>query len=792
METTKIGSRLLDGNSWGQKASRLAIVNGLGFTTPSSWALSCDDLLTFLRLSNLQHMARYADRCQEAYEETLLRLRCQVEAQEVSEVLLALLEGCIQEEPHAKQWIIRSNHSGEDGHDHSFAGVFHSTVVSASVEAMVTAIKEVAMQAYSWSVQMQILQAGIDPLRFRPGILIQPFVQAACSGVYFSRNPNNPWMGEALCEWTAGGAKELVEGEVSGNQTILRADRLPEEKPLDQVALEGRRIAKALDCAVDCEWVWDGKTLFWVQARPIADQKTKLANRLNPSDVLSRADMKERFPEPLSRMGWSVLDKIIAANLRSLEGVFGLVVPDTDQLVVNLSGTIYSNREFFQLKGVKWKKRYAARLLRPLRLFSIARDFLRHRNRKVLTLRLKDLYLERPLASICGQWKEAERLADLERIASLANGSDKELAEAFSQLESFSQVIFSNDMATFVLREAYYSAFKDILGSDAAVQQLLNGERKINQELYSDCEALKRLLPSEQNPQFFVSLEEGHIALDLLDDRQRLAWDGFMRRWGTMNDSWDVMKPSWQEDPRRLHAFFSMEMVSRPAASKQAGEADACLERYGLKALFSKLVDVVKTDDEEHYFGAHILSLARRLIVEAGMKLTQKGVLTSPDQVFGLTVNEARTLLVETPKQSFAPYAAAHLQAMVRAQSQTQPEVLNRPETLDPKSSECLGTPVSAGRVEGTLRLVLSTEDLKQIDPDTILALISPNPAYIPLFGQIKGLVCETGGLLSHSFVVAREIMLPAVTQVKGLATRFRSGDRVVIDGATGQIERVE
>jgi len=48
--------------------------------------------------------------------------------------------------------------------------------------------------------------------------------------------------------------------------------------------------------------------------------------------------------------------------------------------------------------------------------------------------------------------------------------------------------------------------------------------------------------------------------------------------------------------------------------------------------------------------------------------------------------------------------------------------------------------------------------------------------------------VTNTGGVLSHAAVVAREFGLPAVTGVAGATTSIRDGQLLQIDGTTGAV----
>lgn len=63
------------------------------------------------------------------------------------------------------------------------------------------------------------------------------------------------------------------------------------------------------------------------------------------------------------------------------------------------------------------------------------------------------------------------------------------------------------------------------------------------------------------------------------------------------------------------------------------------------------------------------------------------------------------------------------------------------------------------------------------------------DPAWTPLFAQAAGIVTETGGLLSHAAIVARELGIPAVLSVPDATTRYPDGTRLTLDGSTGHIE---
>jgi pyruvate,water dikinase len=97
------------------------------------------------------------------------------------------------------------------------------------------------------------------------------------------------------------------------------------------------------------------------------------------------------------------------------------------------------------------------------------------------------------------------------------------------------------------------------------------------------------------------------------------------------------------------------------------------------------------------------------------------------------------------------------------------------------------GSPVSPGVVEGRVHVVLDPRGT-QLVPGEILVCPGTDPAWTPLFLAAGGLVMEVGGLMTHGSVVAREYGIPAVVGVDRATHRLKTGQRIQVDGSSGQI----
>ncbi len=67
----------------------------------------------------------------------------------------------------------------------------------------------------------------------------------------------------------------------------------------------------------------------------------------------------------------------------------------------------------------------------------------------------------------------------------------------------------------------------------------------------------------------------------------------------------------------------------------------------------------------------------------------------------------------------------------------------------------------------------------KEVKPSTLIELMTSQPLAI---------ITENGGWTSHTFILAREMNLPAVTGLKRILRRVKNGDEVIVNGFDGQI----
>jgi len=83
-----------------------------------------------------------------------------------------------------------------------------------------------------------------------------------------------------------------------------------------------------------------------------------------------------------------------------------------------------------------------------------------------------------------------------------------------------------------------------------------------------------------------------------------------------------------------------------------------------------------------------------------------------------------------------------------------------------------------------------SHTDHSSLDKGSVVISRDLNPSTLIELSEreIAGIITEHGGWTSHTFILARELGIPAVTGVSGLLQRIQTGDQVVVDGFRGEI----
>ncbi len=100
-----------------------------------------------------------------------------------------------------------------------------------------------------------------------------------------------------------------------------------------------------------------------------------------------------------------------------------------------------------------------------------------------------------------------------------------------------------------------------------------------------------------------------------------------------------------------------------------------------------------------------------------------------------------------------------------------------------------VGVGGAPGVVTGTARVVRSLDEASRLSAGDVLVCEMTLPPWVPLFAVAAGVVADTGGVLSHCAIVAREFGIPAVVGTQNGTTRIPAGATHTVDGNRGIVE---
>jgi pyruvate,water dikinase len=174
--------------------------------------------------------------------------------------------------------------------------------------------------------------------------------------------------------------------------------------------------------------------------------------------------------------------------------------------------------------------------------------------------------------------------------------------------------------------------------------------------------------------------------------------------------------------------------------------------------------------EENRLFRSNMFSITRSIFRRVGVILE------------GQEISDI-TLKVSERKQTYFDYQNETPPSHFLSLGENMIEEVDNAQT---ESSAIRG--VSAGVVSGRVKVMKEFEMPSKIDFE-ILITRHTDPGWTALIALSKGLIIEHGGVLSHASIVARELGIPAVIGVRGATDLYKDGQKVEIDGSTGNIK---
>jgi pyruvate,water dikinase len=699
-------------------------------------------------------------------------------------------------DPH-KRYAVRSSASVEDAGDSSCAGLFKSYLDVQGVDDIIDRISRVWASADSPEFRAYREHTIQPETTAQMAVVIQEMVQARVSGVVFSRNPMTG-LSETIIEAGQGTGEDQAEDRRDPERWISKWGNWL-QKPQNGVlseALAREIVAQTIAVSrwyrrpADLEWAWDGERLFFLQLRPITQLQIPIySNRI----------AREMLPGIIKPLVWSVNTRLINPTWAN---ILTRLTGDRSWHPESLTGHYYFRAYFnmaifarvFERLGMPGE---ALELLLGLEQDGPDKPHMRPgrniiaRLPQLLSFVLSLVGINRRLDRLIKEKKIAfEKLAGQMTMEHEQNDWLQLAAQVFDEVE---EVAYYNIMVP-MLAMMHHRMLSGMLkkhGYDARSLELDGAREAVAR--YNPQNTLQAL----HNRYYPDSGQAAQTAGELppeLEQQLKEDIDQFLKKFGHFSDSGnDCSSIPWRETPDLIRR-----MVARPL---QAIKSEQNPQRFGdlkLKGLQRVLIGIIYRRTSRFAISREAISSLytygygqfRTCFVKLGDQLARQGILADREDIYYLYWSELSEIVASNLSASQQSLVNSRRQAIESYRDAVLPETIfgsEQPPLTTAVQSALRGIPTSLGTYSGPARVVQGINDFDKVRDGDVLIIPFSDVGWTPLFARAGAVVAESGGMLSHSSIVAREYRIPAVVSVAG-ACRIADGTQVTVNGYTGEI----
>lgn len=264
-----------------------------------------------------------------------------------------------------------------------------------------------------------------------------------------------------------------------------------------------------------------------------------------------------------------------------------------------------------------------------------------------------------------------------------------------------------------------------------------------------------------------------------------------------------IIKSYVQQDITHIQTEKNIENELRTNAEKKVSLAlkGRFLQRLWFNYILKKARDLVSNRENLRYERTRGFGMVRTMFSALGEKLYEDGNINDPRDVFYLELDEIVSLRENAFTSKLSTNITERKAEFDRYRLQADPEerfytygtnftddyIYSREKIL-PIEGNLKGIGCCPGRIQGKVRIVKDPNEIDSLNGD-ILVTSNTDPGWVTLFPTASAIIVERGSLLSHSAIVSREMGIPCIVSVTGLLRTLKTGDEIVMDGSTGEIQ---
>jgi len=393
-------------------------------------------------------------------------------------------------------------------------------------------------------------------------------------------------------------------------------------------------------------------------------------------------------------------------------------------------------------------------------------------------------------------------------------------------------------MMGWVLFEMLCKEWWGLSDSSPEFQKLMSG---FDNKMFQVDRGLWQLSQSAMNKgiaDVIMTTESGEVVSMLEQTDAGREWVNELRQF-LDEDGWRfehmhiLYRPSWIENPAptvtAIKGYiakggdFSLEDVRSKLVREREEAVTAIMERVPAeqKDWFLALLRLAQKAgfyNEEHtyYCENYCHALVRRGLLGIGRRLSRAGTIDQPEDIFFLNPNEVERVIGAPQYNNLRYIVDRRRKEWEKSAGEEPPPVITSRGGIEEAfgmdliaAGEPIGLKVVAGEIpvvrpelkadlygvcgspgvaEGPARVIMSVEQLDQVQPGDILVAPATFPSWTSAFALLAAAVIDRGGALAHAAIVCREYGIPAVINSFEGTKKIKTGQRLRVDGTQGVV----
>jgi phosphohistidine swiveling domain-containing protein len=709
---------------------------------------------------------------------------------------------------------VRSSSVAEDLGNSSNAGQFKTVLNVGSLEDLENALIAV------WG------SSKGNPM----AVIIQRMLRPDIAGVLFTRDPVSG-ASSYIIEYVEGLGDALVSGRKTPKRLVVADSKgLKAGHPLEKLVAMAKSLEEGFGYPLDIEWAQCEGELYILQARPIT--------RLPPSDAsvgqsYSRVHAEEFFSGPVSPLFFSVFDELyskyyMGETLESLK----VELPLKGPLMVRNKNHLYTATapmEFLysNLPSKTGDRRLQevlppdlAELLSKNKTSGPRKDLMRAlvflaTNPKLWITNLDKHFHDKTVPEIVRRLDALEKLEDLDNEGLLrAHEELMAITAAHIRISKWGLVLYSIALTEIMGRFFKKNGIDEnrlaslMVGLDdnrtLDATRELGGLAKAIRDVPVAVEVLKA---DHGNYKLYKEALTGVRGGELLVEH----FGSILTRYGHRRLSRDLRAPSWGDDPMipfGIVRSLVLEGTFVAGTSPVSGPKDRELalkdiekdlsfgKRHTFRVLAKYFTRYIAFREFQRFYLDLILAKMRKVIVEIGARMQKAGVIDELDDVFFLGMEDLSGFVLGKVAPGLAKKAIFNKLSFEDhkgtpgryLRGSVDFDAVEKHVEANISSGAIAGQPVSAGSYCGKVRVIEDLDRDIEMEEGDVLVTRCLDPGQTHFLMRAGALILEVGGMLSHGAILARELGIPTVAQVRNATGRFQDGQKVVVDGSKGTV----